>query len=278
MILSSRTRESIKTALAMTIAYGIALSMDWDRPYWAGFAVAFVSLATIGQSINKAALRMFGTLVAMVVALTLIALFAQERWLFILVLSAYAGFCSYMNSGGKHDYFWQVAAFVTVIICMDAGPDPINAFNTATLRAQETGLGILVYSLVAIFLWPSSSRANFDAATIKLASTQQQLYRATLALMQGNGDASDVASLKAQTMQAQTQFNQLLDAALGDSYEVRELRRPWQRYQQHAAELAETLELWRESFSGVQALDLQRLLPGLWRCRHSGYFHKRCGH
>ena len=263
MTLSSRTKESIKTALAMTIAYGIALSMDWDRPYWAGFAVAFVSLATIGQSINKAALRMFGTLVAMVVALTLIALFAQERWLFILTLSAYAGFCSYMMSGGKHDYFWQVAAFVTVIICMDAGPDPVNAFNTATLRAQQTGLGILVYSLVAIFLWPSNSRADFEAATVKLASIQQQFYRATLALANGKGDAGEAQSLKAQTMQAQTQFNQLLDAALGDSYEVRELRQPWQHYQQQAAELAETLELWRESFSGVQALELQRLLPNL---------------
>jgi hypothetical protein len=36
--------------------------MDWDRPYWAGFAVAFVSLSTIGQSLNKAALRVLGTL------------------------------------------------------------------------------------------------------------------------------------------------------------------------------------------------------------------------
>jgi uncharacterized membrane protein YccC len=43
MKLSTRSKEAIKTALAMTIAYGIALSMDWDRPYWAGFAVAFVS-------------------------------------------------------------------------------------------------------------------------------------------------------------------------------------------------------------------------------------------
>jgi len=50
---SVRFKEAFKTALAMTIAYGIALSMDWDRPYWAGFAVAFISLATIGQSLNK---------------------------------------------------------------------------------------------------------------------------------------------------------------------------------------------------------------------------------
>jgi anti-anti-sigma regulatory factor len=44
--LSTRTKEAIKTGLAMTIAYGIALQMDWDRPYWASFAVAFISLPT----------------------------------------------------------------------------------------------------------------------------------------------------------------------------------------------------------------------------------------
>ena len=263
MILSTRTKESIKTALAMTIAYGIALSLDWDRPYWAGFAVAFVSLATIGQSMNKAALRMFGTLLAVLVSLTLIALFAQQRWAFILCLSAFAGFCCYMMSGSKRAYFWQVAGFVVVIICMDAGPDPINAFNTAILRAEETGLGILVYSLVAIFLWPSSSRASFDAATVKLALTQQQLYRVSLALMKGKGSVEEAQSLKAQMIQQQSQSSQLLDAALGDSYEVRELRRPWQLYQQQAAELAETMELWREGFAEVEALDLQRLLPNL---------------
>ena len=263
MILSSRTKESIKTALAMTIAYGIALSMDWDRPYWAGFAVAFVSLATIGQSMNKAALRMLGTLLAVLVSLTFIALFAQQRWAFILCLSAFAGFCCYMMSGSKRAYFWQVAGFVVVIICMDAGPDPINAFNTAILRAEETGLGILVYSLVAIFLWPSSSRANFDAATVKLALTQTQLYRASLALMKGKGSVEEAQSLKAQMIQQQSQSSQLLDAALGDSYEVRELRRPWQLYQQQAAELADTMELWRGGFAEVEALDLQRLLPNL---------------
>ena len=263
MILSSRTKESIKTALAMTLAYGIALSLDWDRPYWAGFAVAFVSLATIGQSMNKAALRMFGTLLAVVVSLTFISLFAQQRWAFILCLSAFAGFCCYMMSGSKRAYFWQVTGFVVVIICLDAGPDPVNAFNTAILRAEETGLGILVYSLVAIFLWPSSSRANFDTATVKLALTQQQLYRASLALMKGKGSVEEAQSLKAQTIQQQSQSSQLLDAALGDSYEVRELRRPWQIYQQQAAELAETMELWREGFAEVQTLNLQRLLPNL---------------
>ena len=102
ILLSRRTKEAIKTALAMTIAYGIALSMDWDRPYWAAFAVAMVSLATIGQSLNKAALRMAGTLLAMIVALSLIALFAQDRWPFVLALSARVGFCTYRRGSAIH--------------------------------------------------------------------------------------------------------------------------------------------------------------------------------
>jgi uncharacterized membrane protein YccC len=59
MTISRKAKEAIKTALAMTIAHGIALSLDWDRTMWAGFAVAAISLATVGQSLNKGAMRMF---------------------------------------------------------------------------------------------------------------------------------------------------------------------------------------------------------------------------
>ena len=78
-----RIKEAFKTALAMVLAYGIALSWDWMNPYWAGFAVAMISLPTAGQSIEKAAMRMLGTLVASVVALTLIGLYPQDRWVFL---------------------------------------------------------------------------------------------------------------------------------------------------------------------------------------------------
>jgi uncharacterized membrane protein YccC len=96
----------------MIITYGIALQMDWDKPLWAGFAVAFVSLATVGQSFNKAALRMFGTLVGTVIALIFIGLFAQDRWFFMICLSAWVGYCTYMMGGAKHQYFWNVCGFV----------------------------------------------------------------------------------------------------------------------------------------------------------------------
>lgn len=263
MGLSRKAKEAIKTGLAMTIAYGIALKMGWDKPMWAGFAVAFISLATIGQSLNKGAMRMFGSLVAVVVALTLIALFSQDRWLFMLSLSIYIGFCTYMMSGTKRQYFWNVCGFVCVIICMDAGPDPINAFNTAILRAQETGLGILVYSVIAFLLWPTNSYADFEAIACTMASTQQQLFQSSLNLMKGQSKADDIQALSAQLLQTQSRFGQLLEAAESDSYEVWEMRQQWRRYSDQASDLSRTMEQWRESFAEVQEMDLQHLLPNL---------------
>ena len=46
-MLSVRAKEAIKIALAMTIAYAIALWMDWDKPYWAAFAIAVISLSSL---------------------------------------------------------------------------------------------------------------------------------------------------------------------------------------------------------------------------------------
>ena len=261
--LSTRSKEAIKTGLAMTIAYGIALYMNWEKPYWAGFAVAFISLATTGQSLNKGALRMLGTVVTTVVALILIALFAQARWLFMLSLSAYIGFCTYMMGGAKHQYFWHVCGFVCTVICMDAGPNSAKAFETAILRSQETGLGILVYSLVAVFIWPNTSRAGFEDAACKLASTQKQLYRSYLDLMSGRREAGQAKALRAQEVQEQTRIGQLLEAAESDTYEIWEVRQQWGRYRSHAAELGEMLARWRLSFAEVKALDLPRLLPNL---------------
>jgi hypothetical protein len=98
---------------------------------------------------------------------------------------------------------------------------------------------------------------------VRLAAVQHQLYRVYHDLMLHKDNEADVQALRADAVQAQTQFNQLLLAAKTDSYEVWELRRQWGAYQSLVSELAEVLEQWRESFDELQALDLHTLLPNL---------------
>ena len=58
--LSTKAKEAIKIGLAMTVAYYVAMRSAWMSPTWAAIAVAFISLPTAGQSINKGMLRIGG--------------------------------------------------------------------------------------------------------------------------------------------------------------------------------------------------------------------------
>lgn len=263
MKLSRKAKEAIKTALAATIAIDVALYLNWDNPKWAGFAVAFVSLATIGQSFTKAAMRMFGTLLATAVSFFLLGLFPQERWLFMAALSMYLGFCAYMMCKSRHQYFWMVSGVVCVIIVASAGPEPTYAFHLAMTRAQETGLGILVYSVVTLLLWPVSSRSQFAKATETFASTQQQMLAVLLKSLNGEDESEKIKTLRTQLLQVQTQFGHLLEAAISDTYDVWEVRKQWRRYSVFSGKLIESMERLWESLDGLKDLELHRLVINL---------------
>ncbi|WP_419175980.1 FUSC family protein [Desulfosediminicola sp.] len=263
MNLSRKAKEAIKTALAAIIAIGIAVSLNWDNPKWAGFAVAFVSLATIGQSFTKAAMRMLGTLVAAVFSLFLLGLYPQERWLFMTVYSMYLGFCAYRMTQSRHKYFWMVSGFVCAIIVSSAGPDPAHAFHVAMTRTQETGLGILVYSVVTLLLWPVSSKSQFAQATDTVAATQQQMLAVLLKSLNGEDETEKIKTLRTQMLQAQAQFNQIMEGAIGDTYEVWEVRHQWRRYAAFSGKLTESMERLWESLDALQDIDLNRLVLNL---------------
>jgi uncharacterized membrane protein YccC len=259
---SRRAREAIKTALAVTLAYGIALWLDWDKPYWAGFAVAMISLSTAGQSLNKGAMRMLGTLVGAVAALVFLAWFPQDRWGLAAVLSVYVGFLTYMVTGPRFSYFWFVATFVCLIVMVNAGSSSQDVFQAAVLRTLETGLGILVYALVSVLVWPQDSRAGLISSARELISVQRGLFGSYLALSRGEGSVADCLPERMRQQALLTGTGQALAAARTDSYEVWEVRRYWLDFQQQALRLMQHLGRWRESTPELDGLPIDRILPG----------------
>ena len=261
--LSTRAKEAIKTGLAMVIAYAIALWMGWENPKWAGFAVAFISLPMAGQSLNKGALRMMGTLAAVVAALTLIGLFPQDRWWLLTCLSLYLAVCVYMLTGRKNQYFWYVGAFVALVIVVNSGGTSEGIFSIAMTRAQETGMGIFVYMLVSVFLWPRSSLGQLKQTSRELFAIQGRLYRTYRELMVDQSTVEEVQPLRMQEAALLPKVGQTLEAAESDSYEVSALRDQWRYFHHLSKNLGEVLERWRQSLPAIQSLDLPGLLPNL---------------
>jgi len=50
--LSRKAIDSLKMGLGITIAYAIALHMDWEQPRWAAINVALVGMFT-GRAVSE---------------------------------------------------------------------------------------------------------------------------------------------------------------------------------------------------------------------------------
>ena len=262
MILSPRFKHAFKTALAVVIAYAIALYMDWDKPIWAGYTAASISLDATGQSIQKGLDRIAGALVGSLAGFILLAFFIQDRWLFFLFLSLYLAICTYFSFGTeRYNYFWQQAGFFALVVGLDSAFSPASAFAIAIERSQGAGTGLLVYMLVDLLLWPANSRSSLEKTGRQLTASMKELFTKSMARLLGGSDSG--AGPDAQLAQLQQRFDNLLDAAELDSWEVNAMRPAWRRCRTQIADLRDALVRWQQDFNELQDLDLVNLVPNL---------------
>ncbi len=245
------------------IATGIALAMDWEKPYWAALAIFMCSFTTSGDSLHKGLLRIAGTAAAVVVTLAMVAVAPQERWLFLGLITAWILLCGYLLTGGTKGYFWQYAGFTVPILAFSGGVQAASSFETVILRAQETGLGVLVYSLVSFLIWPASGSTPLKTAIGTIVDAERRTADYLLKLMAGKGEDQTADELRARAAPILSRLPMMLDSAALDRAAIRERRDAWRRLVADLAALREALERWYSSLADVRELDLQSLLPGL---------------
>lgn len=263
MALSRSSKEAIKVAAALTIVYAIALDLDWDKPYWAGFAVVVCNQINLGQSINRVFMRIGGTIVAALVSWTIFGIFPQDRWLFMLALSSWVGVCIYFLQESKFEYFWTVGAFVTVVLWDATGGDFSLTFEKGILRIQETLLGVVVYSLIAVLVWPNRSRPELDKASIKLSQQQCEFNSRCFSKLYDRHKAKDLSQRRLDLIQADAQLRSAIDDASVDSYEIWESRRQWRHYGNRATVVTQALLKFEESLATAKQIYIPAFFPNI---------------
>jgi len=262
--LSTRAKEAIKTGLAMMLVYGIALKISWLNPYWAGFAVAMISLATIGQSLHKGLLRIAGTIPGCITALIILSLAPQNRWGFVAMTSLWVFFTTYMMIIDKErSYMWNVAGFVSLVILLTGPSSSESAFEHAFFRTVETVMGVVVYTLVSVFLWPRNNAGSIRKAGGELLSTQSALIATGWRLLNGDNPEKSLSQLRSEEVQQIGVLGQALLAEGSENYEVHELRDLWDRFHDLSGNLMEAIDSWGIGLADVSKINVTAVFPGL---------------
>lgn len=176
--MNEKFKFATKVALSLTLAYLIPFAMGWPQASTAATTVMLI--ASIGgrrESLAKGTLRVVGTLVGAVIGLLLVGMFAQDRILYMLSVSVVVSFIFYFRNAYKKDPTLLALTGVMTLM-MSNGGDAEGAFMYGVDRAFMTVFGVVVFTLVGTFLWPTKTEQNLRQLFEQLNHAQQELFKA----------------------------------------------------------------------------------------------------
>jgi hypothetical protein len=174
--LSDKLKFAIKASLSMALAYLIPLSQGWSQPGTAATTVMLIAaMGSVGDSVMKGAMRVVGTIIGAAVGMTLIGLFPQDRDIYLLTVSIVATLFLYLARAYKGDMTVFMLSAVTLMMMFQNG-EVDNVFIFGIDKTYMTIVGIIIYTLVGVFLWPVHLKdTSVDNAAL-LSTLQSELY------------------------------------------------------------------------------------------------------
>ncbi|MGR5094541.1 FUSC family protein [Vibrio maritimus] len=174
--MNSKAQFATKVALSLTLAYLIPFAMGWPQASTAATTVMLIaSTGSQRESFEKGTLRVLGTIVGAVVGLILVGAFAQDRFLYMFSVSIVVSFIFYFRNAYQSDPTLLMLTAVMTLM-MSNGGDAEGAFLYGVDRAYMTVFGVVIYTLVGVYLFPSKAEQNLSALLQETLSVQQQTF------------------------------------------------------------------------------------------------------
>jgi uncharacterized membrane protein YccC len=200
----------IKVLLACLLAMWMSLRFELDQPRTAMLTVAIVMQSRSGMVFAKSYYRLLGTLVGVLMSFLLVAMFAQERVLFLLCMVIWIGLCTAgsMIYRNHQSYAFVLAGYTLCIVGLPATISPELTFNIGVTRISEIMIGLLCATMVSDLIFPqrlwdvmlASVRHRFSDFSGLLRSTAQNPATATTSkteLLRFIGDIYSLESFRA---------------------------------------------------------------------------------
>lgn len=220
-----RLRYAIKTALALVLAYLLPMALGWPQPQTAATTVMLIAATgMVSESLQKGILRVVGTLVGATIGLTLIALFPQDRLLYLGCVSVLVALCMYLYNAYQGDSTVFMLSAVVIMMVFNGG-DAEGAFLYGVDRAFMTVFGVLVYTIVASTLWPV--KVDNNSRELALQATHQLRNRFASLLHADAPDEKNGEDPLSQLLSATDAFHTHLAQVRDDAEEVKAYLAEW---------------------------------------------------
>lgn len=155
-----RARHAALAALAVGAAVVLALALRLGDPWWAGISAFICTQASQPQSLDKAALRIVGTIVGAALGFVLAPWAAYDPAATLLLLFAAGTLAILGGLLSPHGYAWLLGGITAIMVTLGALDDPTQALPIAFYRAAEIVLGSATAVGIALLLGLPGDKAG----------------------------------------------------------------------------------------------------------------------
>ncbi|OLQ74540.1 hypothetical protein BIT28_13740 [Photobacterium proteolyticum] len=174
--LSEKFKFATWVAISLTLAFLIPMALGWPQPSTAATTVMLIaSTGSRRESLAKGTLRVLGTIAGAIIGLVLVGFFAQERLLYMLAVSLVVTVVFYIRNAYLADPTLFMLTGVMILMMFNGG-DAEGAFLYGLDRTYMTVFGVVVYTLVGVFVFPPHVEQNLRQLAEDLGEIQHQLF------------------------------------------------------------------------------------------------------
>jgi uncharacterized membrane protein YccC len=169
-LISPNFAFALRTLTAMLLAVYVSYALMLETPFSAATTVLIVSNPMQGALLSKSVWRIVGTLAGAIAAVTLIALFAQAPFLFIIGIALWIGICT--ATANVLRYFRSYAAvlsgYTVALVAFAAIYNPDRIFDLAMARVAVVTIGVCSAGLVSSLLQPRTGQRSLTTGVGRL--------------------------------------------------------------------------------------------------------------
>jgi len=153
MILSIKLRHALSASVSVVLAYLFPLYFGIDDTSSAAITVMIIAASdSLDNSVLKGFYRALGTFLGAIIGITLIALFPQERFLYLSILSVLVTLTLYIARAYRGDKTIFLLTAMTMMLMFDGGKVD-DIFIYATLKTMMTVIGIMIYTFISVYIF-----------------------------------------------------------------------------------------------------------------------------
>jgi len=172
----AKFKFATKASLSLAIVTIVTFWQGWDGLSSAIVTIMVIaSYGSLGDSIQKGILRIAGTILGATLGMILIAIFPQDREIYLILLSILVTLSFYLSHAYRGDNTIFMLIGLTMMIVFQDG-DAEYSFAYGMQKSYMTIFGIAIYTLVGVYIFPDKKNSKTLKNLISLNQKQKEFF------------------------------------------------------------------------------------------------------